>query len=52
MRRYSLRLKTTKEVIHSILRETYEEALIYFCKRKKLSHKDLLNIFLITEENS
>ncbi len=38
-----------KDVVSKILAESYEDAVYYFAKVKKLSIKSLLDIFIVVE---
>lgn len=49
MIKFYLRLKRGKEAILQVSANSMHEALKYFCQKKKLSAKDLLDIFIITE---
>ena len=50
MKQFYLKSKITHEVFSKIFTKTYDDAVEYFSKVKKLSKKDLLNIFLVTDQ--
>lgn len=50
MKQYHLKLKISKETFSKFMASCYEDALEYFSSVKKLSKKDLLNIYIITDQ--
>ena len=48
MKQFHLKSKISNETLSKFMAESYEQAVEYFSKVKKLSKKDLLNIFLVT----
>jgi predicted DNA-binding protein (MmcQ/YjbR family) len=50
MKQYHLKSKISNETLSKFVAESYEQAVDYFSKIKKLSKKDLLNIFLVTDQ--
>ena len=50
MKQFHLKSKLTNETFSKFVAESYEQAVEYFSKVKKLPKKDLLNIFLVTDQ--
>jgi predicted DNA-binding protein (MmcQ/YjbR family) len=50
MKQFHLKSKISNETLSKFVAESYEQAVDYFSKIKKLSKKDLLNIFLVTDQ--
>lgn len=50
MKQYHLKSKISKETFSKFMAECYEDAVEYFAKVKKLSEKDLLNIYIVTDQ--
>jgi hypothetical protein len=50
MKTFYLKTKNCKEVISRVSLESLEEAIIYFCKLKKLDRKSILNIYTVTDQ--
>ena len=49
MKQYHLKSKISNESFAKFLATSLEEAIEYFSKVKKLSKKDLLNIYAVTD---
>jgi hypothetical protein len=49
MKQYHLKSKISKETFSKFLAPSLEEAIEYFSRLKKLSKKDLLNIYAVTD---
>jgi hypothetical protein len=49
MKQYHLKSKISNESFAKFLAPSLEEAIEYFSKLKKLSKKDLLNIYAVTD---
>ena len=49
MKTFYLKTKITEEVLKKVDCQSIEEAIEYFSKVKRLSKKDLVDIFLITK---
>ena len=50
MKQYHLKSKVSQETFSEFVAGCYEEAVEYFAKVKKLSEKDLLNIYIVTDQ--
>jgi hypothetical protein len=50
MKQFHLKSKLSNETFSKFVAENYEQAVEYFSKVKNLSKKDLLNIFLVTDQ--
>ena len=50
MKQFHLKSKISNETLSKFIAGSYEQAVEYFSKVKNLSKKDLLNIFLVTDQ--
>lgn len=50
MKQYHLKSKISKETFSKFMAFCYEDAVEYFARVKKLSKKDLLNIYIVTDQ--
>jgi hypothetical protein len=50
MKQFHLKSKTSNETFSKFMADSYEQAVEYFSKVKRLTKKDLLNIFLVTDQ--
>lgn len=50
MTQFHLKSKISNETFSKFMTESYEQAVDYFSKVKKLTKKDLLNIFIVTDK--
>lgn len=49
MKQYHLKSKSSNETFAKFMAPTMEVAIEYFSRLKKLSKKDLLNIYVVTD---